>query len=107
MELKPYTLLDIHPCPFYGFKFDKKSCAMVDTGENQCALIGRTCEMEEVERDKNKLNWYGCTLKNKIELMSSLGNIRVFPREFCPADGKPWKGMSLRNWIEHMENIMY
>ena len=88
MGLKPY----IPPCVFYGFKV--KNGAMEATGENQCALTGRTCLME-INREKDKLNWFGCSLENKTELMINLGDVIVFSEEFP-------KGTFLRAWIRHV-----
>lgn len=92
-----------HPCAFYGLV--RLDDIMSDFGENQCGLITgsyNTCLMEAV---RDKPNWYKCRLntkEKKREIKEDMKNVRVFPREFCPSDGSPWKGFPLGVWIRHV-----
>jgi len=107
-ETKPYAQLSYAqlrrpPCPFYGFNMSDN--IMRDSRGRQCALItgyyGR-CQMEMV---RDKPSWHNCSLntqENRNKITRNLDKIRVFPREFRPANAKEWDGMSLMSWVKYI-----
>lgn len=107
-SLKPYFEKQRPPCPFYGFGYVFNG--ILDTKGNQCALIKESHTPCQMEVQQQEPNWYKCSMNNldtlsKEELKSlkeKYKNVRVFPLEFQPPDAKPWKGISLADWMKYI-----
>ena len=106
-SLKPYFEIERPPCPFYGF--NGISGSLMDTEGNHCALRRdyRPCVMEINEEEPN---WNLCPIRQNFlegrgkKLEEVAGKIQVFPREFRPPKDKPWKGISLKDWMNSRLN---
>ena len=116
-DAKAYDIMTRRPCPFYGFEMiyeiDAKNCEgrhiMEDKGGDQCAfasiinLPNRSYCLMEAIRDKP--NWATCSLntkENREKIKGNLEKISVFPKEFKPANRKPWDGIPLEIWMRHV-----
>jgi hypothetical protein len=102
-SVQPVEQIERYSCPFYGFYAGLGM--LIDQEGNQCALIADSyspcpMEMRREVPDLNKceyLKWYREERKKGID-------IRAFPREFNPHNGKSWKGISFEDWEEYVMN---
>ena len=87
-------------CPFY--KFIIKDNKMIEVKEGKCALNYSCLRLKKGK----EINWFKCPF-NTEETKEDLEEIRVFPEIFSPTNGRSWKGLRVKDWIEYYENIRY
>jgi len=98
-------------CLFYGFHY--LGGMLMDSEGNQCALITSSYSPCRMERRKQKTDWKLCEFNpasNKVLAFSPsvieeiLTSATICPKELWPEGASSWKGISFRNWYEHIVN---
>lgn len=103
-EIKPYSEVERTRCPFHGFSA-MPGGVMMDSEGNQCALKTGSYSPCGMKTAGDEPYWSECpfnTEENRTRLAGSLEEIKVFPREFRPAKGKSWDGISLMSWVKYI-----
>lgn len=103
-EIRPYVLRP--DCAFHGFS--GMSDVMMDSGGNQCALKTDSYSPCQMEMRGNKPYWSECpfnTEENRKYIEENPEKVKVFPRELRPPKAKSWDGISLKDWMRHIEDI--
>jgi hypothetical protein len=97
-KIVPFVEKERTKCPFYGFCY--VGGGFVDLEGNQCPFIGEysPCKMEIPD-------WENCPEPRegrKPNCLESIGDCKIFPKEFTPFGEESWEGIPFKKWVEYI-----